>query len=48
MKEKSLILVLDDDPDICIMIKMVLDYYGMMQWMQRMKKMQENYFIKSC
>ena len=28
MKEKSLILVLDDDPDICIMIKMVLDYYG--------------------
>jgi len=28
MKKKSLILVLDDDPDICIMIKMVLDYYG--------------------
>lgn len=28
MKEKGLILVLDDDPDICIMIKMVLDYYG--------------------
>ena len=28
MKEKALILVLDDDPDICIMIKMVLDYYG--------------------
>src|SRR6266536_645771 len=28
MKENSLILVLDDDPDICIMIKMVLDYYG--------------------
>ena len=28
MKEKSFILVLDDDPDICIMIKMVLDYYG--------------------
>jgi DNA-binding response OmpR family regulator len=28
MKEKSLILVLDDDPDICIMIKMVLDYHG--------------------
>lgn len=26
--EKGLILVLDDDPDICIMIKMVLDYYG--------------------
>ena len=23
-----MILVLDDDPDICIMIKMVLDYYG--------------------
>jgi len=28
MKEKGLIMVLDDDPDICIMIKMVLDYYG--------------------
>ena len=28
MKEKALILVLDDDPDICTMIKMVLDYYG--------------------
>lgn len=28
MKEKALILVLDDDPDISIMIKMVLDYYG--------------------
>jgi len=28
MKEKPLILVLDDDPDICTMIKMVLDYYG--------------------
>jgi DNA-binding response OmpR family regulator len=28
MKENSLILVLDDDPDICVMIKMVLDYYG--------------------
>jgi len=28
MRQKSLILVLDDDPDICIMIKMVLDYYG--------------------
>lgn len=28
MNEKALILVLDDDPDICIMIKMVLDYYG--------------------
>ena len=23
-----MILVLDDDPDICTMIKMVLDYYG--------------------
>src|SRR4030095_3584727 len=28
MKDNSLILVLDDDPDICTMIKMVLDYYG--------------------
>src|SRR5258705_10647794 len=28
MKKKALILVLDDDPDICTMIKMVLDYYG--------------------
>ena len=28
MKEKSFILVLDDDPDICMMIKMVLEYYG--------------------
>jgi DNA-binding response OmpR family regulator len=28
MKAKAVILVLDDDPDICIMIKMVLDYYG--------------------
>jgi DNA-binding response OmpR family regulator len=28
MKEKPLIIVLDDDPDICTMIKMVLDYYG--------------------
>lgn len=28
MKEKALILVLDDDPDICMMIKMVLEYYG--------------------
>jgi DNA-binding response OmpR family regulator len=28
MKAKALILVLDDDPDICTMIKMVLDYYG--------------------
>jgi DNA-binding response OmpR family regulator len=28
MKEKTLILVLDDDPDICMMIKMVLNYYG--------------------
>ncbi|HEX6846826.1 MAG TPA: response regulator transcription factor [Chitinophagaceae bacterium] len=28
MKQKGFILVLDDDPDICMMIKMVLDYYG--------------------
>lgn len=28
MKANQLILVLDDDPDICLMIKMVLDYYG--------------------
>ena len=28
MKSNKLILVLDDDPDICLMIKMVLDYYG--------------------
>lgn len=28
MKEKALILVVDDDPDICTMIKIVLDYYG--------------------
>lgn len=28
MKEKAFILVLDDDPDICMMIKMVLEYYG--------------------
>ena len=28
MKEKTLILVLDDDPDICTMIRMVLNYYG--------------------
>ena|SRR5688572_12140334 len=28
MKENSLILVLDDDPDICSMLKMVLDYHG--------------------
>ena len=28
MKNEKLILVLDDDPDICTMIKMVLDYHG--------------------
>jgi DNA-binding response OmpR family regulator len=28
MKKNSLIVVLDDDPDICTMIKMVLDYHG--------------------
>ena len=28
MKSDKLILVLDDDPDICTMIKMVLDYHG--------------------
>ena len=28
MKQKGFILVLDDDPDICMLIKMVLDYYG--------------------
>ena len=28
MKETTRILVLDDDPDICTMIKMVLDYHG--------------------
>ncbi len=28
MKEETKILVLDDDPDICTMIKMVLDYHG--------------------
>ena len=28
MKEQAKILVLDDDPDICTMIKMVLDYHG--------------------
>lgn len=28
MKEIARILVLDDDPDICTMIKMVLDYHG--------------------
>ena len=28
MKEQTKILVLDDDPDICTMIKMVLDYHG--------------------
>jgi DNA-binding response OmpR family regulator len=28
MKNESKILVIDDDPDICSMIKMVLDYHG--------------------
>ena len=28
MKNDKMILVLDDDPDICTMIKMVLDYHG--------------------
>ena len=28
MKNNKMILVLDDDPDICTMIKMVLDYHG--------------------
>lgn len=28
MKNDKMILVLDDDPDICAMIKMVLDYHG--------------------
>ena len=28
MQNDPLILVLDDDPDICTMIKMVLDYHG--------------------
>jgi DNA-binding response OmpR family regulator len=28
MKNDVLILVLDDDPDICAMLKMVLDYHG--------------------
>ena len=28
MKKDKMILVLDDDPDICTMIKMVLDYHG--------------------
>lgn len=28
MKKEANILVLDDDPDICTMIKMVLDYHG--------------------
>jgi DNA-binding response OmpR family regulator len=28
MKNESKILVIDDDPDICTMIKMVLDYHG--------------------
>jgi len=28
MVNETLILVLDDDPDICSMLKMVLDYHG--------------------
>ena len=28
MKNDDLILVLDDDPDICAMLKMVLEYHG--------------------
>lgn len=28
MTKSALILVLDDDPDICSMLKMVLDYHG--------------------
>lgn len=28
MAKPALILVLDDDPDICSMLKMVLDYHG--------------------
>ena len=28
MKNEMKILVIDDDPDICTMIKMVLDYHG--------------------
>ena len=28
MKNEKLILVLDDDPDICAMLKMVLEYHG--------------------
>ena len=28
MVNEALILVLDDDPDICSMLKMVLDYHG--------------------
>lgn len=28
MKNDALILVLDDDPDICAMLKMVLEYHG--------------------
>ena len=28
MKYENLILVLDDDPDICAMLKMVLEYHG--------------------
>lgn len=28
MKDNTFILILDDDPDICMMIKMVLEYHG--------------------
>lgn len=28
MKNNTVILILDDDPDICMMIKMVLEYHG--------------------
>jgi len=28
MKNNTTILILDDDPDICMMIKMVLEYHG--------------------
>src|SRR5688572_4014743 len=28
MKKDSLILILDDDPDLCVMIKMMLEYNG--------------------
>jgi len=28
MIKKDLIIIVDDDPDICVMIKMVLEYHG--------------------